>query len=82
VTPEQAESLQQQGQADLVALGREALYSPNWAVHTEAPLGVENGYSTWPRPYRMWLAKRAEAAGRVRAAALLRRLSGELEVPG
>ncbi len=81
VAPEQAELLLQQGQADLVALGREALYNPNWAVHAEAALGVDNAYATWPRPYRMWLAKRAAAADKVRDAVLLRRLSGNTQAP-
>ncbi len=81
VAPEQAEQLLQQGQADLVAIGREALYNPNWAVHAEAALGVDNGYATWPRPYRMWLAKRAAAADRVRDAALRQRLSGDTQPP-
>lgn len=75
VSPEQAEALLQNGQADLIAIGREALYNPNWAVHAEAALGVSNGYATWPRPYRMWLAKRASAADEIRDAATCKRLT-------
>lgn len=77
VTPEQAESFLQHGEADLAAIGREALYNPNWAVHAEAALGVENGYASWPRQYRMWLAKRATDADRARNAATLARLSAD-----
>jgi len=57
--PQQAEDLLQQGQADAVALGREALHNPNWAVHAELALGHQNGFASWPRAYRMWLARRA-----------------------
>jgi 2,4-dienoyl-CoA reductase-like NADH-dependent reductase (Old Yellow Enzyme family) len=57
--PRQAEDLLQDGQADLIALGREALNNPNWAVHAEAALGLDNGHANWPRAYRMWMAKRA-----------------------
>ena len=40
-----------------------------------AELGVSNGYATWPRPYRMWLAKRASAADEIRDAATCKRLA-------
>lgn len=74
IAPEQAEQLLQRGEADLVAIGREALHNPNWAVHAEEALGVDNGHASWPRPYRMWMAKRAAAATAVRDAATLERL--------
>jgi 2,4-dienoyl-CoA reductase-like NADH-dependent reductase (Old Yellow Enzyme family) len=74
ILPEQAEGLLREGQADLVAIGREALYDPNWAVHAEQALGVDNGHATWPRPYRMWVARRAAAADAIRAAGTLERL--------
>jgi 2,4-dienoyl-CoA reductase-like NADH-dependent reductase (Old Yellow Enzyme family) len=76
VAPEQAERLLLQGQADLVALGREALFNPNWAVHAELALGVENGYASWPRPYRMWLAKRGTSADLTRRGAARRSAGG------
>lgn len=74
IVPEQAEALLQAGQADLVAIGREALYNPNWALHAERALGLDNGMAHWPRPYRMWLTRRAASADAVRDAADLRRL--------
>ena len=40
----QAESILQRGQADLVALGREALLDPYWPHHAAAALGVDQGY--------------------------------------
>lgn len=29
------------------------------AVHAELALGHQNGFASWPRAYRMWLARRA-----------------------
>lgn len=75
VAPEQAQALLDSGSADLVAIGREALYNPNWALHAEAALGVSNDYANWPRPYRMWLAKRATVSDGIRDAATRRRLA-------
>lgn len=75
IAPEQAERHVREGHADLVAIGREALYNPNWAVHAEAALGVQNDHATWPRPYRMWLHKRAAQAAQVRDAATRQRLA-------
>lgn len=87
VTPEQAEALVRDGCADLVAIGREALYNPNWALHAERALGLDNGMAHWPRQHRMWLARRATSANAVRDAATLERLRarpvhGETRVPG
>src|SRR6185503_19099254 len=33
LTPQQAEAALQAGRADLIAIGREALYDPNWPAH-------------------------------------------------
>ncbi len=74
ITPEQAEAVLLAGQADLVAIGREALYNPNWALHAERALGLENGMAHWPRPYRMWMNRRTATADAVREQADLGRL--------
>lgn len=74
VAPEQAEALLRDGCADLVAIGREALYNPNWALHAERALGLDNNMAHWPRQHRMWLARRAESADAVRDAATRARL--------
>ena len=66
VAPQTAEDYLQAGQADLVALGREALYNPNWPVHAEVALGANDNYATWPRQYRMFLIRRAAAADALR----------------
>jgi 2,4-dienoyl-CoA reductase-like NADH-dependent reductase (Old Yellow Enzyme family) len=69
IDPQQAEGFLAGGQADLVAIGREALFNPNWAVHAEIALGANRDYESWPKQYRWWLAKRAPLADPVRAAA-------------
>lgn len=56
----QAESVLQSGAADLIAIGREALYDPNWALHAEAALGIENEFISWPAQYGWWLDKRTK----------------------
>jgi 2,4-dienoyl-CoA reductase-like NADH-dependent reductase (Old Yellow Enzyme family) len=72
IEPETAEAYLQAGQADLIAIGREALYNPNWPVHAEAALGVNQDYATWPQQYRMYLVRRAAAADALRKAEMSR----------
>jgi 2,4-dienoyl-CoA reductase-like NADH-dependent reductase (Old Yellow Enzyme family) len=54
----QAEDALQAGQADLIAIGREALYDPNWPVHAARELGVDPDYALWPQQYGWWLTRR------------------------
>lgn len=68
IDPHTAERYLQNGQADLIGVGREALYNPNWAVHAESALGDNRDYATWPLPYRMYLARRAATADALRRA--------------
>ena len=63
----QAESILQRGQADLVAIGREALLDPYWPHHAAAALGADPGYERWPLRHGVWLAKRAPGLARARA---------------
>ena len=56
--PHQAEQVLQSGHADLIAVGRQALYNPNWALHAEVALGVQGEYESWPAQYGWWLGKR------------------------
>jgi 2,4-dienoyl-CoA reductase-like NADH-dependent reductase (Old Yellow Enzyme family) len=56
--PEHAERILQSGQADLIAIGREALHNPNWPLHAEIALGAEANYESWPTQYGWWLEKR------------------------
>lgn len=59
VHAEQAEEILQNGQADLIALAREFLYNPNWAMDAAQKLDVDPTFDMMPNPYSYWLAKRA-----------------------
>ena len=54
----QAEAILQQGQADLVAIAREALVDPHWALHAAQALGVDPAWTLWPPSYGWWLELR------------------------
>ena len=58
LTPQQAEQALQAGRADLIAIGREALYDPNWPVHAALALGVDPEFAQWPQQYGWWLTRR------------------------
>lgn len=55
----QAEAILQAGDADLIAIGREALSDPFWAHRAAVALGVENAFAAWPEQYGWWLERRA-----------------------
>lgn len=54
----QAETILQAGQADLIAIGREALMDPHWALHAAQALGVDPEWRLWPPSYGWWLQLR------------------------
>lgn len=47
-TPDEAEAIVADGDADLVALARAALDDPNWPVHARHALERTDDYSLWP----------------------------------
>ena len=55
---EHAERIVASGDADLVAIGREALYNPYWPNHAAMALGVDPGFEGWPEQYGWWLTRR------------------------
>ncbi|HZQ71288.1 MAG TPA: NADH:flavin oxidoreductase/NADH oxidase [Burkholderiales bacterium] len=61
LTPEMAEEALAAGRCDLVAIGREALYDPNWPLHAARALGVDPEYAKWPQQYGWWLTRRESA---------------------
>lgn len=69
VDPAQAEAVLAEGKADLIALGREALFDPYWAHHAAATFGIDPDYERWPVRHGVWLAKRAPALARARSQA-------------
>jgi len=58
LTAGQAEQALQAGGADLIAVGREALYDPNWPVHAAQALGADPQMEGWPVQYGWWLTRR------------------------
>lgn len=69
VDAHQAETILAEGKADLIALGREALFDPYWAHHAALSLGADPAYAHWPVRHGVWLAKRAPGLARARAQA-------------
>jgi 2,4-dienoyl-CoA reductase-like NADH-dependent reductase (Old Yellow Enzyme family) len=58
LTPQMAEEALQSGAADLIAVGREALYDPNWPLHAALAFGVDPEFQRWPVQYGWWLTRR------------------------
>src|SRR5699024_6749189 len=66
--PHQAETILAQGSADFVAIGREALFNPNWPLHAELELlgrGETTTFYTWPEQYGWWLKRREHTLQRL-----------------
>ncbi|MSP96604.1 MAG: NADH:flavin oxidoreductase/NADH oxidase [Betaproteobacteria bacterium] len=61
VHSDQAEDILRTGSADLVALGRELLHSPNWPVDAAQKLGIESPFAQISPVYGYWLEKRARS---------------------
>lgn len=61
-TPAFAEAVIRDGRADLVAIGREALFNPHWPLHAAQALGIDQEFGRWPPAWGWWLEKRARAA--------------------
>ncbi|WP_338665309.1 NADH:flavin oxidoreductase/NADH oxidase [Pararoseomonas sp. SCSIO 73927] len=59
----QAEAILRAGQADLIAVAREALRDPYWPRRAAEQLGVEDDYADWPERHGVWLAKREQQMG-------------------
>ena len=54
----QAEAILQAGDADLIAIGRQALFDPFWPVHVAQELGHDLDFGMWNPEYGWWLDKR------------------------
>ena len=61
VHADQAEAILQAGDADLIAVGREMLYNPNWPTDAARKLGVAAAFDGMPSAQSYWLEKRARA---------------------
>jgi 2,4-dienoyl-CoA reductase-like NADH-dependent reductase (Old Yellow Enzyme family) len=58
VHAEQAEAILQAGQADLIALARELIYNPNWAMDAAQKFGLDPHFSSAPPAMAYWLERR------------------------
>ncbi len=58
VDPHQAEEIIASGAADLVAIGREALFDPYWPLHAQWALARDPEFTDWHLRYGIWLQKR------------------------
>jgi len=58
---EHAAEIIEQGQADLVMIGREALIDPNWPSAARTQLQPEGGYAHWTEPLGWWLDRRVQS---------------------
>ncbi|HEX4928748.1 MAG TPA: NADH:flavin oxidoreductase/NADH oxidase [Burkholderiales bacterium] len=58
LTAQQAEEALRAGRADLIAVGREALYDPNWPLHAAQALRADPDMARWPVQYGWWLTRR------------------------
>ena len=64
LTAQQAEDALREGHADLVAIGREALFDPNWPLHAALELGADPKFARWPEQYGWWLTRRESSLAR------------------
>jgi 2,4-dienoyl-CoA reductase-like NADH-dependent reductase (Old Yellow Enzyme family) len=55
---QQAESILESGQADLIAIGRQSQYNPNIAHHWAHDLGINRRFEDWSPEFGWWLEKR------------------------
>lgn len=58
---QQAEGILVQDHADLIAIGRELLVNPNWALEAANELEPETPFARWPKPFGWWLRRRSRA---------------------
>lgn len=58
---DQAEAILRDGKADLIALAREMLYNPNWALDAACKMGLTDAFAMVPPAAGWWLQKRAQA---------------------
>jgi 2,4-dienoyl-CoA reductase-like NADH-dependent reductase (Old Yellow Enzyme family) len=60
VHAQHAEAIVANGQADLVAVGREVLHNPNWPLDAALKLGVDDPYALVSPRSAFWLRQRAK----------------------
>jgi 2,4-dienoyl-CoA reductase-like NADH-dependent reductase (Old Yellow Enzyme family) len=70
--PQQAEDILTDGSADLIAIGREALFDPNWPLHAQMALESRDvaAFAAWPKQYGWWLERREPGLRKLEGPAL------------
>jgi 2,4-dienoyl-CoA reductase-like NADH-dependent reductase (Old Yellow Enzyme family) len=70
--PQQAEEVLADGSADLIGIGREALFDPNWPLHARMALAPQGGgiFDVWPEQYGWWLERREPGLRKLEGPAL------------
>lgn len=70
--PQQADDVLAQGHADLIGIGREALFDPNWPLHAQMALEdpKDEVFGAWPQQYGWWLERREPGLRKLRGPAL------------
>lgn len=63
-TGEQAAIALQDGRADLIALGRELLWNPNWPMQIATEHDEADGWKLMPEQYGWWLRRRKAQQGK------------------
>ena len=58
VDPHHAEKILRDGKVDLIAIAREALFNPHWALHAAHVLSEEPTFDAWPPNMGWWLEVR------------------------
>ena len=58
--PEQAETVLQEGHADLIGIARELMYHADWPIHAAKALGVPDHLDLFPPSYAHRLVRREE----------------------
>jgi 2,4-dienoyl-CoA reductase-like NADH-dependent reductase (Old Yellow Enzyme family) len=59
IEPRQAEAILEDGDADLVALGRQMMAEPHWLYRAALELDIDNPHAILPRNYAFYLERRA-----------------------
>jgi len=65
--PTQAEEILRKSKADLIAIGREFMFNPNWPAHAQLELEGLESYSQWPPQAGWWLARRQKTLSKIGA---------------
>jgi hypothetical protein len=56
----QAEAILRSGDADVVVVGRQAMYDPYWARHARHQLAADPRFAGWNEQAGRWLRRRAD----------------------